>query len=97
MAKKYKEKEDTKRPQPVARDGSYVMMLFISLVAIVAGSVFMYLDNEEYGGKSPQKEAPPTIQKLGAEFKDSGTGAPGPAPGPGPAPVPGPAPMPMGM
>jgi hypothetical protein len=92
MAKpKYKEKEDSKRPQPVARDGAYVMMLFITLVAIVTGCVLMYLDNEEYGGKSPPKENAPAIQKLGEAYKDAGPpggpGAPG-APG-APAPPPG--------
>ena len=90
MAKaKYKEKkeEDPKRPQPVARDGAYVMMLFITLVAIATGCVLMYLDNEEYGGKSPPKEAAPAIQKLGDPFKDKDTGAAGGArPGAWPAP-----------
>jgi hypothetical protein len=91
---KEKEKEDPKRPQPVARDGAYVMMLFITLVAVIAGCVMMYLDNEEYGAKPPPKEAAPAIQKLGDPYKDKDTGAAGaPAPGPGPAP----APAPMGM
>jgi hypothetical protein len=77
MAKKKKaDKEDEKeeketRPtekelrEPVARDGAYVMMLFITLVAIIAGAVFMYLDHDEYGQKTPPKEGVPAIQKLG--------------------------------
>ena len=110
MAKaKYKD-EDPKRPTPVRRDGAYVMMLFIALVAIAGAATLMYLDNEEYGGKSPPKEAELKIKTLGgkADLPEIAPtppvgGGPGPAPpGGGPGPMPpmgmGPGPMPpMGM
>ena len=82
MAKsKYKEKEDTDKPTtPVARDGAYVMMLFISLVAIIAGTVMMYLDADEYSGKTPPKDTL-VIQKLGeASTTPGGTPPAPPAP-----------------
>ena len=90
MAKaKYKESDDKpKRPEPVKRDGAYVMMLFITLVAIVTGCVLMYLDNEEYSGvqgRTIPKEAVPTIQKLGDANK---TEAPAGAAPVAPPPVP---------
>lgn len=75
MAKAKKAKESKEEPDekdlrtPVARDGAYVMMLFVTLVAIVAGCVFMYLDNDEYGGKAPPKETAINILKLGTEPK----------------------------
>ena len=71
MAKaKYKERDEKARgPAPIARDGAYVMMLFITFVALVAGTVLLYLDNEEYGKTSPPKEPAPAIQKLGEQPK----------------------------
>ncbi|MCI0705541.1 MAG: hypothetical protein L0241_31155 [Planctomycetia bacterium] len=58
--------EDTRdRQKPVARDGAYVMMLFITFVAIVAGTVLMYKDWDEYGKQNPQKEPPIVIEDLG--------------------------------
>jgi hypothetical protein len=64
MAKsKYKEKE--KPVGPKARNDAYVMMLFITFLAIVTGCVLMYLDNEEYGKIAPPKENIPTLPKLG--------------------------------
>ncbi|QJW96270.1 hypothetical protein [Frigoriglobus tundricola] len=82
---KYKEKDgEAKRQTPVARDGAYVMMLSISLIAIVIGCVLMYLDTDEYSGKPLTKEAAPAIQKLGDPFKGSeAPAATTPAPGPG--------------
>jgi hypothetical protein len=77
------EKEDSpKRPQPVARDGAYVMMLVVTFLAIVTGCVLLYLDNEEYGSKSPPKETVPAVQPLGAAAKLE------PLPGGPPAPKP---------
>lgn len=75
MAKKRNRDDDRpKRTEPVARDGAYVVMLFITLAAVAIGCVLLYLDNSEYGGKSPPKEAP-VVLKLG------GDGALPPAPG----------------
>ena len=71
MAKSKKAKEDRDErddkdlKEPVARDGAYVMMLFMTLVAIIAGTVFMYLDFDEYGQKQPPPAPQVAIQKLG--------------------------------
>jgi hypothetical protein len=68
MAKgKYKEKDKDKPAGPKARNDAYVMMLFITFVAIVTGCILMYLDNEEYGKIAPPKEPIPTIPKLGGD------------------------------
>ena len=55
MAKaKYKEKDEKDRPdrpdRPRPRNDAYVVMLIITLLAIAAGCVFMYLDTEEFVG-----------------------------------------------
>jgi hypothetical protein len=80
MAKSKPKEEDPKRPTPVARDGAYVMMLVITLLAISVGCILMYLDNEEYGSKAPGsiKEADLKIKSLGgkAELTDSAGAAP---------------------
>ena len=68
---KYKEKD--KPAVPKARNDAYVMMLFITFLAIVAGCVLMYLDNEEYGKLAPPKEPIPDLKKLGDP--DTGAGA----------------------
>lgn len=95
MAKTKDKEESPSRPTPVARDGPYVMMLFITLVAIIGGCVLMQLDHDEYGKTAAPKEKAPEIQKLGSASKiDPGT--PPPTPGPGPGPDPGPGPMPPG-
>jgi hypothetical protein len=60
------------------------MMLFITLVAIVTGTVLMYLDNEEYGKTPPPKEPQITaIPRLGdiPSAAPPGGGAPTPPPG----------------
>ncbi|MBY0459775.1 MAG: hypothetical protein K2V38_20845, partial [Gemmataceae bacterium] len=54
-----------KRPAPVKRDGAYVMMLFVTFVALVTGCVLLYLDFDEYGKTSPPKEAGANVRKLG--------------------------------
>jgi hypothetical protein len=96
MAKSKKSREDREEREekdpkslrePVARDGAYVMMLVMTLVAIIAGTVFMYLDFEEYGQKQPPAPQQVTIQKLGdkapveAITPKAGEPAPGPAGG----------------
>ena len=71
MAKaKYKEKEKEKdrpdRPdRPKPKNDAYVVMLVITFFAILAGCVLLYLDESEYGGKSPPKEVAPTLPELG--------------------------------
>lgn len=85
---KAKEKDDKEDPRaPVARDGAYVMMLFITLVAIAAGCVFMYLDHDEYSSKAAPKEPVPAIIDLGKKPAAEPKGDPG-APAPAPAPAP---------
>ena len=69
-------KDKDKPAGPKARNDAYVMMLFITLVAIITGSVLMYLDNEEYGKKPPEKDVVYSPPKLGE-------GAPTPATAPG--------------
>lgn len=92
MAKKTKEKEKEKpKPKPKVRErdrdrpegpkprmDAYVMMLFITFVAVVAGCVLLYLDHQDYGGKTAPQEKAPTPAKLGEAFK--GEGGPAPAP-----------------
>jgi hypothetical protein len=61
-----RERERDDRPdRPKPRTDAYVMMLLITFFAIVAGCVLLYLDNEEYGSKSPPKEVAPTLPDLG--------------------------------
>ncbi len=98
-AKAKAKEEDPKRLTPVKRDGAYVMMLFITLLAIAGGCVLMYYDHQEYGGKSPPKEPEMKIMQLGAKSGIAdGPGATPPAP-PAPPPDPGmpPGGMPPGM
>jgi len=66
---KTKARPKDKADGPRARNDAYVMMLFITLVAMLAGTVLMYLDHEEYGGKQPPKEPVPAVQKLGEASK----------------------------
>lgn len=74
----------TERPAgPKARNDSYVMMLFITFVAIVAGCVLMYLDHEEYGNKQP-----PAAPKLADAENPKGVSAPSTVPEPKAAPEP---------
>ncbi|HEY1192042.1 MAG TPA: hypothetical protein VGE74_30715 [Gemmata sp.] len=79
----YDRDDRPKRVEPVKRDGAYVMMLFITFVATTVGCVLLYLDNEEYGGKSPPKAPPPDVMKLGEAPKAESLAAP-PAGGPMP-------------
>lgn len=75
--------ERLKRPEPIKRDGAYVMMLVVTLVAVATGCVLLHLDNDEYGKTTPPKEAP-VVRKLGEELKGE---AAAPAPAPAPAPM----------
>jgi hypothetical protein len=81
---KTKDKEKPKRPEgPRARNDAYVMMLFLTLVAILGGTYLMYADYDEYGSKAPPKETIPTIADLGKAAKAGDTATPTP-----PAPMP---------
>jgi len=92
-AKASEDKDERDPRTPVARDGAYVMMLFITLVAIVAGCVFMHLDFEEYGQKSAPDVKAPTISKLGDKAPADTTSVKAADPAGVPAVPPG---MPMG-
>lgn len=72
---KYKEKE--KAAGPRARNDAYVMMLFITFAAIVAGCVLMYLDFEQYGSVTPPGEKLPAVPKLGEGPAPTGGGGGG--------------------
>jgi hypothetical protein len=63
MAKASKDKEKASGPR--ARNDAYVMMLFITFLAIVGGTVLMYLDHDEYGKTPPPKEKAYAAPKLG--------------------------------
>jgi hypothetical protein len=90
-----KQEEDPRRPTPVARDGAYVMMLFVSLAAIIAGCVLLYLDNDEYGKNPPPKESVIPVQAFGTAAKLETPAAPAPPVGdPMPPAPPAPAPPP---
>lgn len=63
------------RPEgPRARNDAYVMMLFITFIAIVGGTVLMYLDYEEYGSKVPDAAKMPAVAALGAPAAAAGGG-----------------------
>jgi hypothetical protein len=66
MAKKSAKREAEKKAKP-RREPVYTVMTFITFVAMVIGCVLLYLDSDEYGGKSPPKESVPTLPKLGDE------------------------------
>jgi hypothetical protein len=68
MAKaKTKDKDDKpKRSEsPRPKNDAYVMMLFITLLAIIGGTALMYLDYDEYGSKNPPSVPIPNAPKLG--------------------------------
>ena len=79
--------ERLKRPEPVKRDGAYVMMLVVTLLATATGCVLLHLDNDEYGKTAPPKEAP-VVRKLGEELKADPVVAAPPAAPADPAPMP---------
>ena len=73
MAKKAAGKRDSDRVKP-RTEPVYTIMVFITFVAMVVGCALMYLDHDEYGGKSPQKENPPALPKLGEQPTAKGGG-----------------------
>jgi hypothetical protein len=70
--------------QAPPKSDAYTGMLVVSLLILIMGCVFLYLDWSQYSSnKAPQ---------VPAALPRPGTGGPAPAPGPG-----GPAPAPMGQ
>lgn len=43
----------------------YTVMAFVTFVALALGCVLLYLDFDEYGGKTAPGEKVPTLTKLG--------------------------------
>jgi hypothetical protein len=86
-----REKERASGPRP--RNDAYVMMLFITFVAILASSILLYLDyagtkdlgigeDPGYGSRAPTKETITAPQKLGDPIPPvGGTPAGGTPPG----------------
>jgi hypothetical protein len=72
-------KSDTSDTAPATSD-AYTGMLAISLLALIGGSVLLYLDYQQY----PEKTPPPI--KIDQPMIKGGAPAPAPAPGPGAAP-----------
>jgi hypothetical protein len=71
---KEKDKDKPKRSEtPRPKNDAYVMMLFITLLAIVGGTVLMYLDYDEYGSKNPPTVPITSPPKLGEGTKDTTT------------------------
>jgi hypothetical protein len=64
----------------------YTVMAFVTFVALAIGCTLLYLDYDEYGGKTAPGEKVPTLTKLGDAAAQQGAGGV-PAPGPVPAPM----------
>jgi hypothetical protein len=64
----------------------YTVMAFVTFVALAIGCTLLYLDYDEYGGKTAPGEKVPTLTKLG-DASQTGGGVPAPGTG-GPAPMP---------
>jgi hypothetical protein len=60
-----REERSTRLARPKAQNDVYVVMLLITFFAILVGCVMLYLDNDQYGGKSPPKEVIPALTDLG--------------------------------
>lgn len=86
-----------KTPVQAPKSDAYTGMLVVSLVILIAGCVFLYLDWSGYSSSKPKEQVPAQLPRGGQ----------GPAPAPqggmgGGVPAPmgqmggGPAPMPMG-
>ncbi len=59
--------EPPPRTTPTAkpRNDAYVAMLMITFLAMVAGCVLLYLDIQQYEGKSPPQAPAPALPELG--------------------------------
>jgi hypothetical protein len=60
-----REERSARPARPKAQNDVYVVMLLITFFAILVGCVMLYLDNDQYGGKSPPKEVIPALTDLG--------------------------------
>jgi hypothetical protein len=83
----------------VPTNDAYTGMLVISLLALIAGSVLLYMDMSQYSGNPPKASLPsaPTIERKAPQGGAPEGGNPAPQPPQGGAPgvpPPGGAPMP---
>jgi hypothetical protein len=68
MAKKSKSSSRSAPARPKGRtEPVYTVMVFVTFLAMLIGCALLYLDYDEYGQKSPPKESPPSLPKLGSE------------------------------
>lgn len=75
MAKSKSPIVDTDQPAARPRLDPYVLMLFVTFVALVTGSVLMYLDYDEYGSQVPPdpfREKAASPPKLGEGKRPEG-------------------------
>lgn len=86
MGKAKAKESSNKPPEQVKRDGAYVMMLFITMLAIAGGCLLLYFDYEDYAGKAAPKEAAPSAMKLGEALKADPIAPPAPPGGGGGVP-----------
>ena len=77
-----------KSPVQAPRSDAYTGMLVVSLVILIAGCVFLYLDWSGYSSSKPKDQVPTQLPRAG----QGGAPAPGPGGGMGGA-----APAPMGQ
>ena len=74
-----------------ATNDAYTGMLAISLVALILGSVLLFLDYSQHSGTPPKTTLPP-VQARAADEKKGGEAVPVVPPGNNPMPMPMPAP-----
>jgi hypothetical protein len=81
MAKKSPKKgsDSSARPRAARRtEPVYTVITFVTFVAMAIGCALLYLDFDEYGKTSPQKENIPALPKLGDETKAGAGGTTAP-------------------
>ena len=55
--------DDSLPPPPKAKSDVYTGLLLISLIGLIAGAVFLFMDYSQYKGKPPQ---PPSLSSPAA-------------------------------
>jgi hypothetical protein len=68
------ERSRDRSDRPTPKNDAYVIMLLITFFAILAGCVLLYLDADQYAGKSPPKEVLPALTDLGKGGAADGKG-----------------------
>src|SRR5262249_57569212 len=85
-----------REPGMKPRNDAYTGLLFISFLALVVSSILLFLDNNQYGGKTPPKLNIPALGQSPVPGVPAAPVSEPPPPPPGgggdaPAPPPGPA------